>query len=270
MKYIRMFRRALLCVPCLLIFCGLAQVQVGLDALLGRLSEHTLDRRVLWDLEAHPPDARILPALRAAFEKRSDKEGKQWIAVSVLRLGERSNTYFDFLAAYATKAIDDRTPAFFRVDGQGHAVRGEFSVEFLSWCAANGEDPKLTAAKQLSEYPQDVSFLAEAEDARADGLFRRGLDSPNPGVVGYSVEGLGRLGDVSALPLIEGAAKHVAGGPLIIEMYLPWYNRPEAYALLQRLEPNPKTRDGLIRQVAIARENESRRVLSRTKGASRQ
>ena len=135
--------------------------------------------------------------------------------VTLIRLGQRSQEYFDFLAAFARRAIDDRTPFFGKVDQDGRITRGEFSSEFLNWCANNDKNPRELAAPQISDYLEDTMLLAEAEDPRAVELFRRGLDSLNPFVVQASVQGLGRQQDVAAIPLIAKACQRPPGKSIL-------------------------------------------------------
>jgi HEAT repeat protein len=120
------------------------------------------------------------------------------------------------------------------------------------------------AALQFTVYPVDVKILAEVDDPRALDLFRKGLDSPNPGVVAYSVEGLGRLHDMSALPLIEQVFQRLPSGDrMAVPMELPWYDRPEAYQLMQRLNPNPATLNFDIQQVERMRLAEAQAAQAR-------
>ena len=78
-----------------------------------------------------------------------------------------------------------------------------------------------------------------AQDSRAAELFREGLDSPNPLVVSLSVQGLGRLQDATAIPLIAKACERLPRSAIRgISMQLPWFSRPEADALMQRLTPD--------------------------------
>src|SRR5271165_6534457 len=149
---------------------GLAQAEV--DKLLDQLAKGPLNQGDLWSLEAQPSDPRTIPALRAAFERRNDKKERQLIAASLLSLGDKSEKYFDYLAKFASEAVDDRTPFFIK-------TRGEFTADFLNWCAQNGQDPKAIATLQTRDYPEDVAILAGVRDPRAIELFRRGLDSPN-------------------------------------------------------------------------------------------
>ena len=106
---------------CALWFSPLAIAQSDSDDLLAKLNG-PLDN-VLLHLESLPLDAKTLPALRAEFERRQAKEEKQKIAATLLRLGDTSDRYFQFLAGYAKEAIDDRTPLWERFDREGRWVR---------------------------------------------------------------------------------------------------------------------------------------------------
>jgi hypothetical protein len=198
--------------------------QSKLKTLLAQLSEGSVDPLpTLVQIEAQPPDPRTIPALEAAFDKRDAKEDKQWIANTLLRLGDQKDKYFDYLAGFVQHAIEDRTLLPLKIDSEGNAVRGEFSVEFENWCAPNHKDPRQVAALQLGVCPMDVMILAMANDRRAADLFLRGLDSPNPTVVAYSTQGLGRLGVMSAIQLVEKACdRFPAAGRQVIAQAVPW------------------------------------------------
>ena len=67
-------------------------------------------------------------------------------------------------------------------------------------------------------------ILAEAQDPTATELFRHGLQSTNAPVLAYSIPGLGRLRDSTAIPLIQKACDHIqAGDKLALAMQLPWF-----------------------------------------------
>jgi hypothetical protein len=237
--------------------------QDELAVVLNKLAEKTFDCTVLDTLEARRPDPRIIPALKSAFEARGSKEEKQKIAGTLLRLGERSDAYFEFLATYVKQAVDDRSPSFIMYDSQGRFVQGQFSPTFENWCAQNGKDPRAVAALQFDVYPRDVSELAKAQDARAAALFKTGLESPHPLVVCFSVEGLGRLQDTSAIPLIRKTAERSRAIAEAIAIALPWYSWPEAESLRIELEPNKRMRDFHFANVQSLQIIELKRVLSR-------
>jgi hypothetical protein len=248
---------------CALWFSPLAIAQSDSDDLLAKLNG-PLDN-VLLHLESLPLDAKTLPALRAEFERRQAKEEKQKIAATLLRLGDTSDRYFQFLAGYAKEAIDDRTPLWERFDREGRWVRGQFSAEFENWCAQHHKNPNEVAAVQFMGYMMDVKFLAEIDDRRAIDLLRRGLESPYPGVVAYSAEGLGRLQDAASIPAIEKAVERLpAADRIVVATQLPWYSAPEAYQLMERLDPNPKSREYSIQLIQTQRLSELKRIQTRT------
>jgi hypothetical protein len=238
--------------------------QTDIDILVTRVSEGALDVGALWQLEAQPTDPRILPALRKAFDERAARRDRQELAATLSRLGEKDDRYFDCLAGYAKEAIEDRIPFFEKFDQEGRSISGQFSAEFENWCARNNKNPIEVAARQFQLYPEDVKILAEVEDSRAIELFRRGLDSNNPGVIAYSAQGLGRLHDLTALPLISKAANRIpAGERAVIASQLPWYSHPDAERLLEQLVPDSYRRDYLRRNVQILRVETLKRAQGR-------
>lgn len=215
-----------------------------LDDLLPRLSERPLSNSVPLFIERQPPDPRTLPALRAAFEAVETKREKQDVAASLIRLGEKSDRYFEFLAGFAREAVTDRTPSFAKYDAQGHTVRGEFSAEFENWCALYHKNPREVAAVQFGTYMEDLWTLAKVDDPRSLDIFRAGLDSPNTIVVADCVMGLARLQDVSSIKLIaKAAARLPSGDRSAVAMYLPYYSGPDAEQLFEQLEPDRSKRD---------------------------
>jgi len=114
-----------------------------------------------------------------------------------------------------------------------------------------------------------VHLLAESQDPRADAIFPEGLESPYPNVVAYSVEGLGRLRDFAAIPLIGKACARLRGGQIAVALALPWFGTREAESLMARLVPDVKHREFLTGQVQQLRQIEAKRALART-GASRE
>jgi len=93
-------------------------------------------------------------------------------------------------------------------------------------------------------------MLARSEDPRAAGIFRQGLDSPNPLVVARSVLGLARLRDAAAIPLVAQAADRLrAGDRMLVSKNLPWFASIQATQLMERLTPDPKMRESFTKEV---------------------
>jgi hypothetical protein len=240
--------------------------QDDLTKLLTRLKNESLDPSALLVIEGHPHDPEILPALRTAFDRYETKREKQWIALTLLRLGDKSNKYFDYLAAYARKAIEDPAPYFESAFANGPVV--QFSPAFENWCSEKHEDPKSVAAVQLAVYPLDVLYLARSQDPRAAKLLKTALDSSNPTVVAFAVQGLGRLQDFTAIPLIERASQRLPQQALVaIAMQLPWFGHLEADQLMERLMPDREQRDSNSARVRQFRTDEKNLIESRSGSA---
>jgi len=90
------------------------RAQDSVSELLARLANGPFNKSTLYSLEGQPPDPRTMPALESAFDHSKTTEEKQWIAATLLRLGEGSRAYFDYLAGHAKEAIEDSTPFFVR------------------------------------------------------------------------------------------------------------------------------------------------------------
>jgi hypothetical protein len=205
----------------------------------------------LVELERHRSDPRTIPALKEAFARGGPKRKMQEIAGTLLRVGEKADVYFDFLAAFVKEALADRTPYWISYDTSGHLVNGGFSPEFENWCRAHDEDLKTAAELQYSR-GFDVWMLAQGKDARAVPLFLEGLDSPNHLVISYSALGLAQLQITSALPRIEKRMESLAiDANLVIAAQLPWFSSVEAYRMMERFVPNANLREFMRRQVAV-------------------
>jgi hypothetical protein len=234
-----------------------ASAQTDLNTLLNRLSERPLSAWILFRIEEYPVEPRTLTSLKAAFNDDENKQERQYIAATLIRLGEQSNEYFDFLAGFAKVAVEDRSPFFLNYDAAGRSIRGEFNPEFERWCIENHKNPREIAALQFGTYSRDIEALATAEDRRALEIFRTGLGSGNPLVIAYSVAGLGRLQDINSLPLISAALDHAqAGDRRLIATHLAWYSHPAAERLLSHIVPDASTRDTLRRDIELLRIDE--------------
>src|SRR5689334_16171551 len=73
-----------------------AEAEDNLPQLLDQLTRPNLDDSVLYAIETHPSDPSILPALRNAFEKQTRWRERRAIAVTLVRLGDKSDVYLHF------------------------------------------------------------------------------------------------------------------------------------------------------------------------------
>jgi hypothetical protein len=226
------------------------EAQDSAASLPAYLKDRPIDEGVLLDIERQPVSRETLPGLATAFSQGGSKHDLQLIAATIIRLGDKSERYYNYLAEFAHEAIKDRTPFFVSYDNQGHAIRGKLDPGFENWCALNGKAPMAIVAAQMGEQPGDVLTLARVNDIRSRDLLRSGLESPNPLVVAYSVQGLGRIQDWDAIPLIEKASQRLNPGEhLTLAMQLPWFTGPQEDRLMRELLPDSHARDFFTRQV---------------------
>jgi hypothetical protein len=243
----------------------------SVSELLSKLAKGPLDPSVFFELESQPTEQRVFEALAEAFEKRDSKEDRQWIALTMLHLGDTSERYLDLLSGYARQAIEDRTPLWFVYGPSGDIMRGEMSHEFEQWCRENNRNPKEVAGLQFSTYPVDVSLVADAQDARAADLLRRGLESENPLIVFYSAEGLALLQDREAIPLIvRSCERFPAGTASFVAESLARYLTLDADLVMERFVKDPNVRAAVKREALRKRAEEVRRKNARQKGKERQ
>jgi hypothetical protein len=191
-------------------------------------------------------------------------DGVGWIAVTLVRLGNPDPSYFQFLAGFAREAIQDLSPFFVKFDAAGHPVQGQIDPAFETWCVSNGKAARAVAAVQAGTYPVDVQYLAEAQDLRGDDLLRKGLASLNSLVLPWIVQGLGRLQDTAALPLIERSLSALPqDAKIAAASQLAWYPQAEAHRLMERLIPKQSLIEYWRRQIATQQEFELQMTLKR-------
>jgi hypothetical protein len=183
---------------------GVAQNQ-DTKTLLDRISKRPFETTVIGDVE-RSRDPALLPALRQAFEESEGKREKQYIAGTLIKLGDKDARYFEYLAGFARRAVESSAPTIFTTGPDGMVVKGVVNPEFDRWCREHGLDVQRELANQLRTYPEDLMLLATARDARGRDLLRLGLASQNPLIVVQAAQGLGVLDDRAYIPEIVSAA----------------------------------------------------------------
>lgn len=107
---------------------------------------------------------------------------KAKIAQVLLKLGDKDDTYWDFLVQLATPVLESDAPDFMNYDAKGGSSAGP-SPASTAWADAhnmhpNGPDGNV-AENSVYIFPGEVLLLAGTGDARAISLLRRALSSPN-------------------------------------------------------------------------------------------
>jgi len=153
-------------------------------------------------------DTPSLPELRHIFDTSQDKGQKQRAASLLLLLGDRDQSYLDYLIQSAQEAIESDMP--FPVDpADNEEAQTKSAQAFVDWCSYQGIDPADAYQQALFTLPADVHWLARAGDPRSYDLLLRALQSPNPLIVSHAAEGLGKIGNPGAIPHLRETARRM-------------------------------------------------------------
>ena len=234
-----------LCILMMIAVCSsvdVASAQASTESLLNQLRASPLDLAVVGQLE-RSRDERALPALQQAFDDHAAKKERQYLAISLIRLGDKDEKYFAFLAGYARIAIESNAPPVLASDEKGNAIRGVINPDFEIWAEKLGMPVKEAAAVQMYTYPEDVMLLGKAMDARAVPLFTKGLQSQNDVIVLKAAEALALLNDVPAVSLIIRQSRQRGRGVgSLLASTLASYTNPDALREIDQTLVDPEFR----------------------------
>ena len=179
-----------------------------------------------------------IPDLKEQFLRKQDAIDKAKIAQVLVKLGDRDESYWNFLVDLATPALESDAPDFMSYDSQGKSQPGP-SPEFAAWATAHNLSPNgSTAEDSVYIFPGKVALLGLTGDPRAIPLLRRGLQSRNHMIVNAAAQGLAELQDKDSVPLIveacQKAPKEVAAS---IASSLVYFDGPEAQAAVNAYVP---------------------------------
>jgi len=171
----------------------------------GDLAEHRSDVRLL----AQAGATQAIPALKDEFAAAKEIWLKLAIASALVRLGDKDQVYWDFLADEARAAVESDAPSIFLRDSEGRVDRNqrEMAPEFIAWAKAHNLDRAAAAQAQTFELPRNLFYLAETGDPRGRELLRMGLKSHNTTIQSYAAKGLAKLRDKESVPLIIEAGR---------------------------------------------------------------
>jgi hypothetical protein len=164
------------------------------------------------DLITRAGAVEAVPVLEEQFARVQDPLLKAKIAAALVRLGDKDDTYWDFLVKLATPALESDAPDFMRHDSQGKSLPGP-SPEFVAWAKAHNLTPTGLGEDSFYVLPGKVAFLGWSRDPRAIPLLRRALLSPNYQIEIAAALGLAEIGDKDSIPFIIEACKRAPAEP---------------------------------------------------------
>jgi hypothetical protein len=166
--------------------------------------------------------------LENKFLHTQDPLDKAHIASALVRLGDKSNTYWDYLVKQATPVVESDEPDFMGFDSRGKSVPGP-SPEFIAWAKAHNISPEGAGEDAVYLAPGKVGLLAMTGDPRGVPILRRALLSPNHMIETIAANGLAEIQDKDSIPLIiEACQKAPAESAAVIAKSLVYFDDPQA------------------------------------------
>jgi hypothetical protein len=172
-----------------------------------------------------------IPVLKERFALVTDSTTKMHIASALVRLGDKDDTYWNFLEKQASAAVD--SPDFRFVDSRGKIVPNQLSPEFLAWAKAHDLSPD-----PVYGLPGSLILLGRTGDPRGIPLLRRALLSSNFIIQAIAAKGLAQIQDKDSIPLIidacqRGPAEAAAG----MAQSLVFFDDPRAQSAVDMYLP---------------------------------
>ena len=212
--------------------------QQTVEELISQLQRGQFDAATLHSL-ARARAVQAIPGMKQQFDAKQDVVMKMALASALVRLGEKTPVYWDYLVKYATSAVGNDAPFPTPFDSQGKVVREHLAPEFLQWAKAHNTDPNTAAETQIYVLPAYLGFLAMTGETRGLAVLRKGLSSPNYMVQAMAAKGLAKLQDIDSVPrIIEVCAKAPSDVAPLIARSLVFFNTPQASSAAERFIPD--------------------------------
>jgi len=176
-----------------------------------------------------------IPALKRQFTQVQDPILKLTLASGLIRLGEKDDSYWNYLAQSAEAAIASNVPNVLQHDKEGKLLQGP-PPEVVPWAKEHGLSLNDAAEDALYKYPGAVLELGLVGDKRSIPLLRRALSVQNYEIVDEAARGLANLKDDASVPLIVAACQRAAPSPWSgqIASLLGYFDTPEAQAAFNK------------------------------------
>jgi HEAT repeats len=203
---------------------------------LDKLKQDTDDSMYYVEVAAHTGRVDAIPILEKKFVRSKDTFDKAKIAEVLVKLGDRDETYWNFLVGLATLAMQSDAPDVGNFDAQGKSTG--LSPKFVAWAIAHKMSPNEAAENAIYIIPGEVGLLGLTGDHRAIPLLRRALQSHNYFIRANAASGLAQLGDDSSIPLIISACKDAPAEPAsVIAEALVYFDDPRAQSAVDTYIP---------------------------------
>lgn len=177
-----------------------------------------------------------IPSLEEQFGRETDVDTKTKIASGLVRLGDKHNTYWNYLLEQATLAVDSDVPDALFSDPLGKTV--DQNSELQAWAQARNVSANTAAQSAIYDLPGKVLELADTGDPRGIPLLWRALRSRNYMIAVWAAKGLVQIQDKDSIPLIIAACQRAPTGYASeIAKSLIWFDDPRAQTAVDTYMP---------------------------------
>jgi HEAT repeat protein len=177
-----------------------------------------------------------IPSLEEQFGRTTDVDTKTEIANGLVRLGDKHDTYWNYLLEQATLAVDSNIPDSVFSESQGKATI--LGPELQAWADAHNVSVNTAGVLARYDFPSKVLELATTGDPRGIPLLRRALQSRNYMIAVWAAWGLVQIQDKDSIPLIIAACKRTPTGYASeIAKSLIWFDDPRAQTAVDTYMP---------------------------------
>jgi hypothetical protein len=182
----------------------------------------------------------VIPALEGQFVRATDVLTKGIIAAGLVRLGDRDNTYWNYLEEQAELAVDSDIPDAVFSESQGKWLEHAPSPELQAWADAHHVDANTAGIDSIYDFPGKLLLLGETGDRRGIPLLRRALLARDYAIVMAASKGLAQIQDKDSIQLIIAACRRAPESYASeIAISLVYFDDPEAQSNVDRYVPKP-------------------------------
>jgi hypothetical protein len=239
--------------PCA-IYAQTAPTQTELDTALARVNSGDVVSARDVVVLANAGAVQAIPALEKQFGRATDVDTKTSIASGLVKLGDKNDTYWNYLLEQATLAVDSNVPDVTFSYSQAKMVMGG-TPELKGWAEAHNLSMEKAVEDAIYDFPGKLLELGVAGDRRGIPLLRRALLGHNYLMVSWAAKGLALIHDKESIPLIIAACQRApAGYDALVAGALVYFDDPQAQSAVDIFMPKEMAkmaRDGRAQGMGV-------------------
>jgi hypothetical protein len=179
-----------------------------------------------------------IPGPERQFTRGSDGHLKDPIASALTRLGDKQQTYGDYLIIRTEAALNRGAPFPFAFASQGQLIGKQLTPAFITWAEAHSLSPNGASAAQIYDASGPVRLHRYPRSPRGVALLRRALASPNYSIQHAGASGLAMGSTGSLAGIVQACENAPAAMAELIALPLVAFSEPQAQIALQRFVKN--------------------------------